>query len=261
MIVSAPTTKLQKLRPFAAPVVLVLLAEGWFRAGDWSSESFPAPSEMAREWTASMLDGSLWTVTLQTLLAAGGGLAIGASIGLSLGLAFGLIPPLNRLINLSIECFRPIPSIGLLPVVMMVYGLGYRLEIALVAFATSWPMMLFGRSAVLSVHPRLIDVGQIMGFSAPARLWKIVLPAALPVIFVGFRLSVGMALVVAVTVEIAANPLGLGNAMMIAEQSFHPSLMFSLILWTGAVGSGLNGLLGVAERKLFANSLRGEASP
>ena len=237
-----------------APAALLLFAEAGARTGDSSESRFPAPSAMAHEWSASAFDGSLWTITAQTLLAAGGGLAIGTLIGLSLGLAFGLLPSLNRLINVSVECFRPIPSIALLPVVMMIYGLGYRLEIALIAFATSWPMMLFGRSAVMSVHPRLIEVGRMMGFSGPARLWKIVLPASLPIIFVGFRLAVGMALVVAVTVELTANPLGLGNAMMVAEQSFHPAMMFALILWTGAVGSALNALLGVVESKLFARA-------
>jgi NitT/TauT family transport system permease protein len=239
--------------------VLLIALEIAARTGGISDESIPRPSEMLQAGANAARDGSLVALTLQTLGAAVGGLAIGSTIGLVLGISFGLTSRLNRLMTVSIECFRPIPSIALLPVAMMVYGLGYRLEISLVAFATSWPMLLFSRSAMASFHPRLREVGLMMGFSPLARLYKILLPAAMPVIFVGFRLAVGIALVVAVTVEITANPLGLGNAMMLAEQTMNPALMFALIAWTGVVGCMVNALLALSQRYVFGPVLPKEA--
>jgi NitT/TauT family transport system permease protein len=82
-----------------------------------------------------------------------------------------------------------------------------------------------------------------------------VLPAALPRVFVAFRLCVGVALVVAVTVEIAANPQGLGYALMTAQQSLQPDLMFALLLWIGLLGWALSAALLALQRRGFRHSL------
>ena len=81
------------------------------------------------------------------------------------------------------------------------------------------------------------------------------LPAALPRIFVAFRLCVGIALVVAVTTEIAANPQGLGYALMNAQQSLRPDLMFAMLLWIGLLGWGLGAGLLWLQRTWFRHSL------
>ena len=257
----SPAPRMEMARSLAIPALVIVLLEAGVRGGWVGGESLPPPSEVVMQAFGAAVDGSLWTVTLETLASAFGGLAIGCVVGLALGVPLGLSEPLNRLTSLSIECFRPIPSIALLPVVMMIFGLGYRLEISLVAFATSWPILVFSRSAMAGVHPRLREVGRMLGFSPLRRLVKILLPAAAPFIFVGFRLSVGMALVVAVTVEISANPLGLGNAIMLAEQTMRPSLMFALIVWTGAMGFVLNWIVGIGERSLFSMPTEDGSAP
>jgi len=101
------------------------------------------------------------------------------------------------------------------------------------------------------VEPRLYEVAQVLGLSAPERVAKIVLPAAAPRVFVAFRLGVGIALVVAVTVEIAANPQGLGFGLMSAQQNLRPDLMFALLLWLGALGWALSAGLLAIERHCF----------
>ena len=80
---------------------------------------------------------------------------------------------------------------------------------------------------------------------------KIVVPAALPRFFVAFRLAAAAALIVAVTVEIAANPLGLGYGLMIAQQTLHPDIMFAMLIWLGIVGWSVNALLLQMQRRLF----------
>ena len=84
-----------------------------------------------------------------------------------------------------------------------------------------------------------------------ARVTKIVLPATLPRYFVAFRLATAVSLIIAVTVEIAANPLGIGYELMQASQSLHPDLTFALVLWIGLVGWLLNTVLLFAQRRLF----------
>jgi NitT/TauT family transport system permease protein len=154
----------------------------------------------------------------------------------------------------SVEALRPIPSVALIPVAMLIFGFGFRMEIAIVSFASFWPVLILTRNAVANVDVALYDVARVLRLTPLARTVKIVLPAALPRIFVAFRLAAGIALTVAVTVEVSTNPLGLGYGMMLAEQSLHPELMLAYLLWIGIIGWGLNFAITNAQRRLFGRS-------
>jgi ABC-type nitrate/sulfonate/bicarbonate transport system permease component len=246
-------------RAFVLPAVLLALAEIGARANG-ASDSVAPPSEVAVAFAGALADGSLLVATRDTLASAFGGLAIGGIIGLILGILLGSFGALNRLMEVTLELVRPIPSVALAPVALVALGFGYRLEIAIVAFACTWPVLLLTRSAVAGVEPRLIEVAQALRLSFPARVVKIIVPAALPRIFVAFRLAAGFALIVAVTIEIAINPLGLGAGMMTAGQALRPELMLAYLLWIGIVGFALNILLVLAQQRLFGRAaLVGEA--
>jgi ABC-type nitrate/sulfonate/bicarbonate transport system permease component len=237
---------------------LLVLAEIGARAG--GPDSVAPPSQVLAAFVEALFDGSLLVATRDTLACAFGGLAIGGLIGLTLGVLFGSLRSLNRLMEVTIELVRPIPSVALVPVALVALGFGYRLEIAIVAFAWTWPVLLLTRAAVGGVEPRLIEVARALRLSFPARVAKIVVPAALPRIFVAFRLAAGIALIVAVTVEIAVNPLGLGTGIMTAGQALRPELMLAYLLWIGIVGFTLNALLVFAQQRLFGRAaLVGEA--
>jgi NitT/TauT family transport system permease protein len=174
---------------------------------------------------------------------------------------FGSLRSLDRLMEVTTELARPIPSVALVPVALVALGFGYRLEIAIVAFACTWPVLLLTRAAVGGIEPCLIEVARALRLSFPARVAKIVVPAALPRIFVAFRLAAGIALIVAVTVEIAVNPLGLGAGIMTAGQALRPELMLAYLLWIGIVGFTLNASLIFAQQRLFGRAaLVGEAA-
>ncbi len=101
-------------------------------------------------------------------------------------------------------------------------------------------MLVLGQAAARQVDPRLLEVANALGLSPQARLAKIVLPSMVPRLFVALRLGVAIALVVAVTVEIAANPHGMGYAIMLAQQSLDPALMLAWLFWIALVGYALN---------------------
>ena len=147
---------------------------------------------------------------------------------------------------------------ALIPIGMLSLGFGYRFELAIVAFACVWPMLIMTRSAIGGIEPRLIEVSRALRLSYAQRIFKIIIPAALPRIIVAFRLAAGFALVVAVTVEIAANPLGLGYGILIAQQSLSPQLMSAYLLWIGIVGYTLNALLSFAQKRLLGRAAIGE---
>ena len=219
---------------------LALAALEWYARSIGFSDSIAPPSKAAAELASSLVDGTLLEATAFTLHAAGLGLGIGGGLGLLLGLLLGLNPRAAKAAFFSIEVFRPIPSVALIPLAMLVFGFGVDMEASIVAFATFWPMAILTQAAVRQVEPRLLEVATVLGLSTPARLWKIVLPAIVPRLFVALRLGVGVALVVAVTVEIAANPHGLGFGLSMAQQSLRPALMLGWLFWIACIGFALN---------------------
>ena len=243
-----------RARPLLLPLALTLAFELWARLTHLQSDSLAPPSAILAALAAALADLSIPIATRDTLFAAFAGLAIGSAIGLSLGIAFGISRPLDRLMEVTVEAIRPIPSIALLPIALIALGFGYRMEIVIVAFACVWPMLILTRSAVRSIEPRLMEMSRALRLSAPQRIAKIVIPAALPRIFVAFRLSAGIALIVAVTVEIAINPIGLGAGIMLAQQALRADLMLAYLLWIGVIGYALNILLIAAQRRLFGRA-------
>lgn len=233
---------LRLLRPLVLPALLIALFEAYARRASLYSDAIAPPSQAALAFVRALQDGSLWQATAFTLSAAGLGLALGALLGLLCGTVLGLSARAARIGFLSIEVLRPVPSVALIPLAMLVFGFGLRMEVSVVAFATFWPILILAQSAARQVDPRLLEVAQALQLSWTARLWKIVLPAMLPRLFVALRLGVAIALVVAVTVEIAANPHGMGYAIMIAQQSMEPALMLAWLFWIGVVGVLVNAL-------------------
>ncbi len=228
------------LRALAIPALLLGVLEWYARTAGAGSDALAAPSAAAGAFGKAMADGSLWEATAFTLACAAAGLAIGTAAGVLLGIALGLLPRLARMSFLSVEVLRPIPSVALIPLAMLVFGFGLRMEVSVVAFATFWPMLVLSQAAARQVEPRLLEVARALDLSPAARIAKIVLPAMVPRLFVALRLGVAIALVVAVTVEIAANPSGMGYAIMIAQQSLDPALMLAWLFWIGAVGYAVN---------------------
>jgi ABC-type nitrate/sulfonate/bicarbonate transport system permease component len=247
-----------KAKAFLLPFALVALAEFGARAAG-PSDSIAPPSEVLAAFLDAVRDGSLVAATRDTLISAFGGLILGASLGVIFGLALGSLRTLDRLLELALELLRPIPSVAVIPIALVALGFGYRLEIAIVAVACFWPLLILSRAAVRGIEPRLIEVARALRLSPLQEAIKIVAPAALPRIFLAFRLAAGISLVVAVTVEIAVNPQGLGYEAMVAGQALRPALMLANILWIGIVGYALNAALVVAQARLFGEAGRVEA--
>ena len=247
-----------RLRGLVLPAAAVLALEAWLRISPIKSDALAPPSEVVIALAAALGDGSILLATGDTLIGALAGLMLGAAIGLAIGIIIGLLPPIDHLLEVPIESIRPIPSVALLPIALMVFGFGYLLEISIVAKTCMFATLIMTRAAVRGVEPRLMEVARALRLSPIARVTKIVLPAALPGIFVGFRLAASAALIVAVTAEITMNPQGLGHAMMTAQQALRPDLMLAYLVWIGLVGFLWNAVLLFAQRHLFGRAALAE---
>jgi ABC-type nitrate/sulfonate/bicarbonate transport system permease component len=249
------------LKGIAFPAAFLLVWEIAMRVSGVASDSLAPPSQIAVAFYGALVDGTILGRTLETLQAALIGLAIGGGGALVLSILLGLSPPLARLMQFTIETLRPIPAVALIPVAILVLGFGPGMEISLVAFATFWPVLIFGYAAIVQIEPQLLDVSRVLRLGPIGRVTKIVLPAALPRYFVAFRLAAAVSLIIAVTVEIAADPRGIGYELMAASQSLHPDRMFAMVLWIGLVGWGLNAALLFAQRRLFGPAAMVERAP
>jgi NitT/TauT family transport system permease protein len=233
----------------AFPVTLVVVWELGARAGILSDDGFSRPPRVVRAGLAALADGTLLEQTLQTFSAALLGLTVAAVAGVSLGALLGLLRPLERAATLTIDALRPVPSVALIPLSLLIFGFSRNMSAAVAAFSCFWPILIVTVSAVRSIDPRLIEVGRMLGFSLPGRILKFALPAALPAIMVGVRVAAGIAIVVTVTTEIVTNPRGLGYGLIVAQQSLQPDLMWATLGWVGLTGWLANRGLAALERR------------
>jgi sulfonate transport system permease protein len=231
---------LRACRPFVFPLALLGALEGWARTIGRGSDVLAPPSAALHAFGRAVMDGTLFTATAFTLGCAAAGLALAFGLALVTGTALGLSYRLAAMGYLTIEVLRPVPAVAFIPLATLIWGFGISLEVAVVAFACFWPLLVLTQAAVRQVEPRLLEVALALQLAPAARFWKIVLPAMAPRLFVALRLGVAVALVVAVTVEIAVNPHGVGYALISAQQSLDPALMLAWLLWTGAIGFALN---------------------
>ncbi len=231
------------------PLSLAILWEWLSRVGVLSEDGFSRPSRAAAAAVRALADGTLLEQTLQTFSAALLGLSVAAVAGVLLGTLLGLFRSLERATALTVDLLRPVPSVALIPLALLVFGFSRNMSAAVAAFACFWPVLIITIAAVRGIDPRLIEVGRMLGFSLRERIWKLALPAATPGIFVGIRVAAGIAIVVTVTSEIVSNPRGLGYGMIVAQQSLQADLVWATLLWIGVVGWLCNWGLACLERR------------
>lgn len=231
------------VRGLLIPLALLVSWEALSRAGLLPIDTMSRPSAAAVAGWRALLDGSLTQATIETLAAATVGLALAILLGIAVGLIVGLSNLAENALAPSLEVLRPVPPVALIPLALLLLGFGLSMEASVVAFACVWPIFVSTIAAVRSIEPSHIEVARVLQLSYIGQIWKIVMPSALARIGVGIRVASGIALVVAVTVEIVVNPRGLGYLMVTAQQSLKADLMYAGLLWIGMVGWTANYLL------------------
>jgi NitT/TauT family transport system permease protein len=225
------------------PALFVAVWEISSRTGVLTLESLSRPSDIVLAGIAGLGDGSILVATGQTFETALVGLSIAAIAGIISGAVLGLSPVLERVVDPTIEALRPIPAVAFIPLALMMFGFGVSMEATIVAYACVWPILIVTISAVKAIEPRLLEVADVLEMTFVERLRKIILPAAFARINVSLRVAAGIALVVAVTVEIVLNPRGLGYSLILAQQSMRVDVMYAQLLWLCVIGYAFNVVL------------------
>ncbi|MDR7307095.1 ABC transporter permease [Rhodoferax saidenbachensis] len=213
---------------------------------------FPPLSEVLAAGWALALNGQLWQHTSASVARALGGFAIAVLYAVPLGLAIGWYRRLGHFLNPLIEVLRNTAPLALLPVFLLLLGIGEVSKVAMVVYACSWPLLLNTISAVKQVDPLLIKSARTMGASAQQLFLKVILPASVPTIFVGIRLASATAILVLVAAEMVGAKSGLGYLIIYAQYSFLiPDMYFGIIAIT-FIGVLFTLALEVVERRLTA---------
>ena len=241
---TARRPRLPGARRLLGAVVPAALLLGWWLATRGQQYGLiPTPGEVA----ASLLDltfgtdgdaftGSLPGHVLASTERVYGAFALAALAALPLGMLIGRVRLAHELLDPMLQVLRPIPVTAWLPLSMILFGLGAHSAFFLVALGAFFPILLNTIFAVRSVEPRLFEAAAMLGIS-PARMFPtVVLPAALPGIFTGLRLGLGLAWVVIVVGEMTGVSTGLGAMIMDARQLSRTEIVVSGMVVIGTVG-------------------------
>ena len=164
------------------------------------------------------------------------GVSLAFAVAVPAGLLIGRYPALDRLADWSIQVFRSIPPISLIPLAMLFFGIGDTPAIILIFLSALWPLLINTIFGVRGIERTLLKVATAARASEPLILRDIILPAALPAILTGLRLAVGGGWLTVVTAEMIAVKSGLGYMILNAQMTFRTELIFAGIIVIGAIG-------------------------
>ncbi|MDR7166593.1 NitT/TauT family transport system permease protein [Nocardia kruczakiae] len=195
-------------------------------------------------------NGQLWDNTSASLGRSLVGFAIAVACAVPAGVAIAWYKPVADFVNPLLELFRNTAALALLPVFILILGIGETSKVAIVVYAAFFPILLNTISGVRSVDPLLIKSAVSLGFS-PLRLFqKVILPAAVPTIFTGIRMAASASILVLIATEMSGARAGLGYLITAAQQNFQIPDMYVGIVAIAIVGLVYNAVLVALERRL-----------
>jgi ABC-type nitrate/sulfonate/bicarbonate transport system permease component len=240
-----------RLLSVASPIALFVLWEIAARAHWIDARFFPAPSSIAGTFAQLAANGTLLANTLTTLERLAIGIVIGGVPGLLIGLAMGLYRPIYAIADPLIASTYPIPKSAILPLILLVFGLGEASKIAMVAIGMFYPVVINTAAGVRQIDRIYFDVGQNFGARNWAVFRTIAFPGALPVIMTGVKLGVGLGLILIAIAEMVGAQSGLGFMIWNAWQILQVNVMYVGLITIAVIGFVLTVLLNELERLLI----------
>lgn len=221
------------------------------RVGLVDARFLPPFSQMAAELGARVQTSEFWVALGDTLTTWITGLAIAVVAGLVLGVLIGAIPVLRAATASTIEFLRPIPSVALIPIAVLLYGTSMASTLLLVVYASFWQMLVQVLYGVQDVDPVARETARSYRFSALTQVRTVIWPSTAPFAMTGLRLAATVALILTITGELIIGTPGLGNLIAVAQTSGAVASMYALVIVTGLLGVVVNLVFRQLERRML----------
>ena len=223
-------------------------------------EQLPSATATFAQLSQMLTDLEFWRNIARTMSAWAIGLALATVAGIALGAVVGLIPVLRRASHTTVEFLRPIPSVALIPLAVLIYGFQMQAALVIIVFASFWQVFVQVLYGVADIDTVARDTAKSFGIRGPSRLRHLVLPTALPYLMTGLRLAAAVALILAVTAEMTIGNPGLGRQLAVAAGIGNNTTVYAIVIITGVLGLIINiGFRTIERRALhWHQSVRGE---
>ena len=212
----------------------------------------PAPTDIAVALYHQASGHTYWVAIVATLKGWAYGLVAAAVLAIPLGIVIGSSKLLFVSTRMVIEFLRPIPGLTLLPLLVLVIGIGFNLKWSLVVFGAFWPLLIQALYGVQDVDPVTRDMARAYGLGRTRIFLRIVVPSALPYIVTGIRLAAILALNITIGVELlVGNTKGMGNEMNLLQLANRVPEMYAYVVSAAILGLVINAAVRVLERRML----------
>ena len=234
-----------------SPLLCIALWEVAVRVGILDWRFFPAPSAILGAFTTLLASGELLLHVAASMKRVLLGFLFGAAPGLALGLAVGLSRWVRAAVNPLVAATYPIPKSAIVPLMMLIFGLGDASKVALVAIGVFYLVLINTAAGVMNIEPIYLEVGRNFGASRLQLFLTVALPGALPLIFAGLRLGMGIGLILIVVAELVGARNGIGYLIWQAWTIFAVERMYVGLVVIAILGWLTTLVLDAAERLLI----------
>lgn len=239
------------LHAWLVPIAIVAL---WQIAGGlgWiSAMLLPTPLTIAKQFVNLGLSGQLWEHFQVSILRALSGFVLGGLTGLALGLSTGLGKMAERTLDPSLQMLRTVPLLSLIPLFILWFGIGEFSKILMISLGAFFPMYVNTFLGIRSVDVKLYDVSRIFQYSKLQLVIRLIIPAALPNILLGIRLSLGVSWLVLVVAEMMGTSAGIGYMIQDARAYSQTDIVFVGIIIFAIVGKLSDSVVRLLESRLL----------
>jgi ABC-type nitrate/sulfonate/bicarbonate transport system permease component len=230
------------------------------RLGLIDERFLPPASEVIAALVVDFGLTAFWVAVGETMKAWFLGLLMAVAAAVLLGFIIGSSDFLRKATNSTIEFLRPIPSVALIPLAVLLFGVKIESSLLLIVYASFWQVLIQVLYGVADVDMVANNTAKTYGLGRMARIRYVVFPTALPYLMTGVRLAAAVALVLAITAELVIGSPGLGREIALAQSGGAISGMYALVLATGLIGVLINTLMRQIEKRILGwhSSIRSE---
>ncbi len=234
------------------PLVLLSVWQAASSAGTLSDAVLPSPLAVVEAGWQLTLSGELPHHMGVSFLRAMAGLVVGGGIGFGLGLANGLSSMSDRLTDTTLQMARNVPHLALIPLVILWFGIGEEAKLFLVALGVFFPVYVNTLHGIRTVDPQLVEMGRCYGMTRSMLFRRVVLPGALPSVFVGLRFALGIMWLTLIVAETIAAQSGIGYMAMQARDFLQTDVIVLAILIYAGLGKLADAVTRMLERRCLA---------